>query len=389
MEADFRQIARHEWAEASPRTRRHARPSRPAPAGREGVITQPSRCLGPVATAVFLCLVATFSALGSVLAADQAPANQILVAAALAVPVTPGPASRLKHTLWRATRSILFIATASYLGLTAYLAVFQARLVYYPSTDRAGTPRDIGLTFEDLRLRTSDGGEIHAWHVPASTRERGTVLICHGNAGNISHRLGTLKVFHDLGFATLIFDYRGYGQSPGRPGEERSYQDSLAAWRYLTESRGIAPQRICVFGRSLGGAIAAWLAKTTKPGLLVVESTFVSIPRMGRDLYPFLPVALVCRMGYSTAEYLQQVTCPVVVIHGPGDEMIGFRHGEELYRVAPEPKRFITLSGGHNDGALASGDTYTRDLDRALSELLPNASPEPNAAPGNEPGSRR
>jgi pimeloyl-ACP methyl ester carboxylesterase len=288
----------------------------------------------------------------------------------------------------RILKSVAFIVFASYVGLMLLMFVFQSRYVYYPSNKLVAEPRDIGLEYEDLMLDTRDGGKINAWFVPApSGRNRGCILFCHGNAGNISHRLSTIEMFHDLGFATLIFDYRGYGRSTGRPSEKNTYADAAAAWDYLTAPGRYRPEQVVVFGRSLGGAVAAWLAAEKTPGMLIIESTFTSLPQLGQQVYPYLPVKLLARIRYNTLERLQHVACPVVIVHSPDDDLIPFSHGEALFEAALEPKLMVTLAGGHNTTMEATGAAYGQKLDDAVRQLLE----EPGAggpATGSQPESR-
>ncbi|MEK7768865.1 MAG: alpha/beta hydrolase, partial [Pseudomonadota bacterium] len=205
---------------------------------------------------------------------------------------------------------------------------------------------------ESVEITTTDNETLHGWFVPApaATAAKGTVLFFHGNAGNISYRLYYLAMLAELGYDTFIFDYRGYGRSSGSPSESGTYLDAQAAWHYLTATKGIPPARVVLFGESLGGAVAAWLAAREKPGALVLASTFTSVPDMAAKIYPYLPVRLLSRFEYNTLEYLRSVTCPVFVAHSPQDEIVPFEQGQALFQAAPEPKQFLELQGGHNDG---------------------------------------
>ncbi len=277
-------------------------------------------------------------------------------------------------SLWRLLGSLLFITVASYLGLALYIYVFQSRLVYFPVSTLAGTPADLGLAYRDLRLPTGAAGQsVHAWSVPAAAdHDSGRwVLLCHGNGGNISHRLELLKILHNLGFSTLIFDYRGFGESDGRPSEGNTYEDAAAAWRWLTEQQGVEPERIMVFGRSLGGAVAAWLAQRERPGLLVVESSFTSLVDMGRDLYPYLPVGWLARHRYPTRQYVAGFPGPTLVMHSINDEIVPLRMGRELYASAPGDKAFVELRGGHNEVWHAMGREYEDRLRGGIDKLWP------------------
>ncbi|MBI2440380.1 MAG: alpha/beta hydrolase [Lentisphaerae bacterium] len=264
---------------------------------------------------------------------------------------------------------VLRIMAAVYVGLCILLFFRQSRMVYFPLTEVRLTPADAGLAFEPVTLTTSDGLRLAGWYVPCQ-RARGTLLICHGNGGNIGDRLHVIGLFHELGLNVLIFDYRGYGESAGKPSEEGTYRDAQAAWQYLTEKRGIPPDKIVVFGRSLGGAIAAELAARIAPAALIIEASFTSVPDLGARLYPYLPIRLLCRFRYNTRESLKAVHCPVLIAHSREDEMIPFAHGQKLYAVAVEPKTFVELTGDHNAGEVLTSAAYREALDKFLTATL-------------------
>ena len=259
-----------------------------------------------------------------------------------------------------------------YVTIVLFLFFFQGRMVYYPSKRISSSPSDIGLPFRDVTFSTADGIEISGWMV-GEDKARPVVLFCHGNAGNISHRLDTLAIFDRLGLNTFIFDYRGYGRSQGKPTEAGTYRDVEAAWLYLVENEGVPPERIILFGRSLGGAIAAYLAakKNTKAGALILESTLTSVPDLGGDKYPFFPVRLLSRFQYNTRGFLKKITLPVLVIHSPQDEIIPFSHGKALFEAANEPRQFMQISGSHNEGFLSPGETYIQGLKKFVSLYCP------------------
>jgi fermentation-respiration switch protein FrsA (DUF1100 family) len=183
-------------------------------------------------------------------------------------------------------------------------------------------------------------------------------------------------MFYRLGYNTFIFDYRGYGESSGTPSEPGTYLDAQAAWQYLVEKRALPPDSIVLFGESLGGAIAAWLAAHEKPALLVLASAFTSVPDMAAKMYPFLPVRLLSRFEYNTIDYLRNVTCPVFVAHSPQDEIVPFAQGQALYDAAPDPKQFLELAGGHNNGFIYMRDNW----EKALSEFIDKYVPAPEAS---------
>lgn len=264
---------------------------------------------------------------------------------------------------------VLGIAAIAYAGLALVIYLLQPGLIYHPEMGRdvSTTPSQAGLIYEDVKLVTTDGVALHGWFVPSS-QPRGTVLFLHGNAGNISHRLDSLKMFQHLGYSTLIIDYRGYGNSAGKPSEQGTYLDAEAAWDYLTQTRKIPAGSIVLFGESLGGAIAARLASRHEPAALVISSGFTSVPDLAAKFYPYLPVRWLSRFDYDTRKYLRSVAAPVFIAHSPDDEIIPFRHGRELYEAAKGPKRFLELGGGHNEGFIFVRESWVQALDEFLKD---------------------
>jgi fermentation-respiration switch protein FrsA (DUF1100 family) len=259
----------------------------------------------------------------------------------------------------------LFLAWSAFAAL---LYALQASLIYFPDDELIATPADRGLAYRDVALTTEDGVRLHAWLV-THPHPRGAVVYFHGNAGNISHRLQTLSFWHGMGFETLIVDYRGYGRSEGTPEEEGTYRDALAAWRYLTGEHGVPADRVVVFGRSLGAAVAIWLASREQPAALIAEAPFTSIPDLGQTLYPFMPVRLLARIHYDNRGRIGQVRAPVLVAHSPDDEVVPFEQGREVFAAAAQPKRFMTLAGGHNTAHMETGERYGREMDAFLRDL--------------------
>lgn len=267
---------------------------------------------------------------------------------------------------------LLAIGGGLYVLFCLYLYFLQDRMIFYPNLpgrELRGKPSDIGLNYESVQIRTSDNILLHGWFIK-TRKERGTVLFFHGNAGNISHRLDSIRIFHSLGLSVLIIDYRGYGQSEGRVSEQGTYLDAEAAWLYLIEEKNIEPREIIVFGRSLGGAIAANLAAKVQPAALILESVFSSVPDLAARFYPVFPVRLLARFSYDTRKALASVSCPVLVIHSPDDEIIPFENGRVLFASAREPKTFLKIRGDHNEGFLVSGSIYIKGLENFIHEIL-------------------
>ena len=269
--------------------------------------------------------------------------------------------------------TLVLLVAGAYCSVLVGLYLAQDRLLYLPevpSRALTASPRMVGLNHEEVYFRAADGIRLHGWYLP-SDPQRAVVLFCHGNAGNISHRLDLLRIFSDLGLSVFIFDYRGYGRSEGRPSEQGTYRDGEAAWRYLTEEQGITEKDIVVFGHSLGAAIGAHVAAQYRPAALVMQSAFTSVPELAAGLYPLLPARWLSRFRYDNRELLGNVDSPVLVIHSREDEIIPYAHGERLFAVAGEPKQLLELRGGHNDGIFVSGTLYTHGLRDFLDRHLP------------------
>lgn len=268
--------------------------------------------------------------------------------------------------------NLLITLVVVYLIVVFLVYAGQSRLIYFPEIEQeiSNKPSAIGLDYTSVNMATADGERLHGWWVSVPDA-KGTVLFFHGNAGNISQRINYLTMFKRLGYNTLLFDYRGYGQSSGVPSESGTYLDAQAGWRYLTEIQNISPERIILFGESLGGAVAAWLAAREKPGLLVLASTFTSVPNLAAQIYPFLPVRWITRFHYNTLESLQSVTCPVFIAHSPEDEIIPFEHGQQLFQAASAPKQFLPLEGGHNIGFIFMQPAWIKSLGAFMDANLP------------------
>ena len=265
--------------------------------------------------------------------------------------------------------NLALIFVLGYAALVVLVYVFQDRLLFFPSRALVTSPERYGFAFESVTMPTEDGETLHGWWIPAEP-ERAMLLFCHGNAGNISHRLESVEVFRRLGLSVLLFDYRGYGQSTGTPSEAGLYHDGEAAWRFLTQTRGLNPDSLIVFGRSLGAAVAVDLAARHTPGALIAESAFTSVPDVGTRHYRFLPVRTLARNHFDNLNRIAEVTAPVLIIHSRTDEIIPFEHGQRLFEAAGPTKMFLEIKGGHNDGFFVTGWRYSEGLETFLEQYL-------------------
>ncbi len=271
---------------------------------------------------------------------------------------------------------LLLAGLAAYAALVLVVYLMQARMLYLanvPGRSLERTPADIGTEFHDVSIDTADGVRLHGWYVPADSDR--VLLFFHGNAGNISHRLESIRQFLQLGLSVLIIDYRGYGQSEGRTTEQGIYRDAEAAWRYLTETNNIPATRIIVFGRSMGASAAAYLAARHRPLALIIESSFTSVPDIAREYYPWLPVRWLSRLRHAAEEFVRQSKSPVLVIHSRDDEIVPLHHGKAIFAAAGDPKAFLEIRGTHNDAFLRDEQNYLSGLRSFLDQLPPGESP--------------
>lgn len=268
----------------------------------------------------------------------------------------------------------LLAVPAAALVLWAGIRRFELANLYHPSREHAAHPGTYGFPYDEAELVAADGIRLHAWYVDASLPvkagalndpplpglkplppgRRPVVVFFHGNAGNISHRMQKLRLFRAMGASVLLFDYRGFGRSRGRPSETGTYLDGEAAVGYLSRARGIPSDRLVYYGESLGCAVALETALKLPPRALILDSPFTSVVEMGRLVFPFLPVDWLVRCRYDNLAKISRLKVPLLVLHSEEDDIIPFDMGRRLYEAAQEPKRMAVLQGGHNDGFLES-----------------------------------
>jgi hypothetical protein len=280
------------------------------------------------------------------------------------MPVPWEKAWKFARNHWPLTGFFLLIIA---IVMTPHL--LERLFVYYPAKELAGDPSQLGLRYEDLFLVTEDNVRLHGWFVPCAGATR-TLLIFHGNAGNISHRLEWIQLLHKLNCHILIIDYRGYGKSQGSPFEEGLYRDASAAYEWWVRERGSTGEQLVVMGESLGGCVAVDLAARVHPAGLIVQSTFTSAWDMAKTLFPLGLLQPLTDIRFDAASKIKKVHCPKLMIHGNRDEIVPYRLGKKLYEVAPPPKLFYEVTGaGHNDLVWTAGPEYSKRLGEFLSQL--------------------
>jgi uncharacterized protein len=276
------------------------------------------------------------------------------------------------------TLSLLFTVLGAYLVLLLLLRLGESWLIYFPGTRALiPPPPELNLPVERAELRAGDGVKLVAWVIRAGRPDAPWLLICHGNGGNISD---AGRPFHyaglrDLGLSLLAFDYRGYGESEGSPGEAGLYLDAQAAYRFLREDLGVEPGRIVLFGHSLGSAVAVDLATRVPAAGLILDGALTSVTERGQEIYPFIPVRWIAASKYASIDKIAALDLPKLFLHAEGDDVIPIAHGRRLHAAAPPPKRFVALAGGHGDAFVVDSAAYYGAIGRFVAELSPGSSP--------------
>lgn len=268
----------------------------------------------------------------------------------------------LKMLLW-----FIIIVLGVFGALAAYIYFNQKNMVFFPIKELALTPGQLGLDYEDVYINLAVNEKIHGWYFPVSDSGNSkVVLFCHGNAGNISHRIETAQFLLNQKVNVLMFDFRGYGNSDGEPGEENIYADAWACYDWLLAEKKFKPENVFIFGRSLGGAVAVNLADKVKCGGLVVESSLTSAADMGKKLFPFFPVKWLLRYKFDSIGKIGSVNCPVLITHSRHDDIVPFSMGQALFQAAKEPKQFVELPGKHNERDYLENARYLNAFKRFL-----------------------
>ena len=248
----------------------------------------------------------------------------------------------------------IVVVTVVYAGAVGYLKLYERDFIFRPGERRVAVPGSrFSLREQRVSYTSSDGVALAAWIVPAGGASPSDtwLLICHGNFGNVGYgpRPEFYASMRDLGVNLLAFDYRGFGDSGGTPEEEGLYEDATASYRYLTGPLGVAPDRIFIFGHSLGSGVAIELATRVPAAGLIVEGAYTSIADRGQELYPLFPIRLIAGQRFPSLDRIASISMPKLFLHSPEDAVIPYAHGRRLFEAAREPKRFVDVRGGHDN----------------------------------------
>ena len=274
----------------------------------------------------------------------------------------------MKLTMWRKWLiRVVVVALGFHLLMTAWLYFMLPNMLFYPVTDHIASPQQWELPYQDVEI-ASGKEKLHGWFFPAG-KDSPVILFFHGNGGNISYRGDTIYLLNKLGMNLLMIDYRGYGHSTGSPSEQGLYEDARAAWQYLLQQRGYKPSQVIIFGRSMGGAVATQLASEVKAAGLILESTFSSLRDMAEYYYPDMHYLMYLRYRFDSATSIQQVSCPVLMVHSPEDEIVPYQLGVKLYQNIAGEKYFLEINGDHNNGFMESLSMYAPTLKQFFNQV--------------------
>jgi len=279
--------------------------------------------------------------------------------------------SRTQHLRKRLAMFLLYLFVA-YVVLLVLVRVFERRMIFFPDYPGRleGDWHPRALAPEDVWITASDGTKLHAWWIPKASAKF-TFLAFHGNASNIANRAPAYEFLRDTPANVLALEYRGYGHSEGQPSEKGLYLDARAAYQYLVNTKGIAPQFIVSFGQSLGTAIAADLAAHQTVGGVILEAPFPSASRVASKIFWFLPgLSLLVHGQFDTQSKLKQITAPILTVHCTQDPVLPFEFGQEVYNAARSPKHFLQIrSSCHEESSLVAPAQYRTALQQFLASL--------------------
>lgn len=243
-------------------------------------------------------------------------------------------------------KTAIAAAACAYAVYGIRLFLRQSAIVFKPARGHSGDPASAGFAFTDISFQSSSGAPVNGWWIPGRSGSK-VVLFLPGSIGNLSSELATLAFLLSLGETVLAIDYPGFGKSRGRASERHCYEAAEGAWNFLVEQKGVQPEKIILFGRSVGAAVAAWLAARRECAGLICHSGLTSVPDVAARRYPWFPARWLCYVRFDLLRSIAACRCPVLVMHSKSDRVIPFEHGMRIFDRAPSPKCFLPLLGDH------------------------------------------
>lgn len=271
-------------------------------------------------------------------------------------------------------RILVFVAVLL-LGIVALAHVLRRTGMFFPDRHPVGRwdPGDFLIRPSEHTFTTSDGLRLHAWRFDAEAPGAPVMIWFHGNAGNLTDRAEMAVEHAKRGISVFVFDYRGFGRSEGKPSESKLFLDSLAAFDYV---RSQGAKTIVLYGESIGGPYAAWVARDAKqrkdPSIraVIIENSFPSLKDMGNALYHPLPLGWTAPFALRTTSWLNESGVPVLVMHGTRDAVIPYALGKKLYDGLTVPKEMLTSHAGHCEIPLFEAPRYYETIGRFVGRAL-------------------
>ena len=248
---------------------------------------------------------------------------------------------------------ILTFAAIVYSMVVALAWFFQRNLLYFPDKTAIPPAMTVARDMEVIHLTAADGVALEAWY-KAAAPGRPTILLFHGNGGNLAYRADKARILLDRGFGVLLAAYRGYGGSGGSPSEAGLLADGRAAMDFLHKA-GVAPGNIVLYGESLGSGVAVAMAGEYDVAALLLEAPFSSVVDVAASHYAFLPVRWLIKDKFDSLARIGRVRVPILVIHGEHDEIIPNALGQRLFAAANEPKELRIIAGARHNNLFAAG----------------------------------
>ena len=277
----------------------------------------------------------------------------------------------------RIFKGLAGLAVLAYLGGVGYLRINEKAFVFEPADRHVRAPASrFALAEQRVTYPSTGGVTLSAWIVPAASAAPASnmwLLVCHGNLGNIGYRQRPefYALIRDLGINLLAFDYRGFGESTGTPDERGLYDDATASYEYLTRTLGVPPERLVIFGHSLGSGVAIELASRVPAAGLIVEGAYTSVVERGQELFPLFPVALIATQRFPSLDRIPSISMPKLFLHSPEDRVIPYAHGRRLFEAARPPKRLVDVKGGHEDAFRIDKAVYAGAIAQLVREVMP------------------
>jgi uncharacterized protein len=278
-------------------------------------------------------------------------------------------------TVRKVLRGLGLLVLLPYAAAIAYFVINETSMVFVGAgpTDSSGVPgEDAGFPWDSLRVQASDGTDTFLLESRLEdSQDAPWVMFFHGNGMLVARSNGRYELLREAGFNVLAVEYTGYGSArgTGAVSEEAVYLDVLAGYRYLTDTLGVLPENIVVYGFSLGSGPATYMAAETEVAGIITEGAFTSVPDLGAEIYPWLPIRLFARTGFGNLQRARTIEKPWLMLHGRNDEMVPFSHGEALAGVAIDA-RFVPMNSGHNDGVMANREVSLGVISEFLREVV-------------------